>query len=118
MDNKKHVIKTSTVEVDANPLNSKLFMNAIAELAHGKSPSPQVAFEVVDEIINEIYSNLNINLDDIACYVMALDIIRQSLMTHMSDTDKDILKMLQEHSTVTTVHVPQNPKEDNTDEDS
>lgn len=107
------------VTISTDPASSKLLRAAFYDMMSGKEPDPRTVFKLVDEIVSELYSHMNINVHDIALYIMALDVIKTGLMTHMQDeTDLKLYEFLKNHSTVTTVHAYDQDTEDNDNEDT
>lgn len=99
-----HIHDTSRVAIDSNPANSKLLQKSILNLFSGENPI-QAAFDVTEEAVNMFYAGTELNTFDVPCYLAALDIIKESLMTLCSSEDIKVYEKIKEHTVVNTLHM-------------
>lgn len=98
-----HIHDTSKVTIDSNPVNSKLLQKSVLNLFSGENPI-QAAFDVTEEAVNMFYAGTELNTFDVPCYLAALDIIKESLMTLCSSEDIKVYEKIKEHTIVNTFH--------------
>ena len=109
---------TSKVTIDSNPANSKLLQKSIVNLFSGENPI-QAAFDVTEEAVNMFYAVTELNTFDVPCYLAALDIIKESLMTLCSSEDIKMYEKIKEHTVVNTFHMGHDDStEDNDNENT
>lgn len=114
MENKNHnsIYHDDHIVVDKNPLSSKLLTATMLQFMSGEEPSPDVAFKVVDESIDKFYEGVELNAFDVPCYIMALDIMKQSLLTLCNEEDMRLYEFLKKHCSVTTLHIDHTQEDD------
>lgn len=111
----KNIHHDQRITIDSNPANSVLLQKSIEYILTDSNPV-QAAFDTVDESISMFYSGTTLNTFDVPCYLAALDIMRQSLMTLCDERDLEMYNKLKEHSVVNTFHM--NHEEDTDNEDT